>query len=222
MHLLRILSASLCFASALAFTQDAAAQEVLDPDFTPRGFQIELTPSASFCLPSLLTDCKQEGIGSTKPFLGGEVFLGYRALRSLAVGVVYTGAVLRPDWDLPFIRYDRYAHLHGVFGSVRGILPYRRWDFGAQIGLGWSYLNFGLDAPDSRLFSQGFAVLVSPTIDVFLTPFFYLGLKADFIINAHRRVCLESLGEQTCEDREDTHQIPIHQALFGLHLGFVI
>jgi hypothetical protein len=68
-------------------------------------------------------------------------------------------------------------------------------------------------------YSQGFAFMIGPSVDFWVARRIFLGAKVDFILNAHRTVCEQDNGSTACVQTERRHLAPVHQALFGFHLG---
>jgi hypothetical protein len=206
-------------------------------EITPRGAQIELLPAAAICLPSLVFKCKLAGIGQTGPFVGGGFTLGFRAERHAMFGVSYNGAALRPDYNLPDRRYETYGHMHHVVGMFKVMLPIRRWEISTDVGAGWSYLLFPVEG-GGKVFSHGFVAKIGPAVDVYINNHFFMGLKADFLINVHGKTCREGLtpiqldpevppvDPNVCIKRNapeaKSEQLPVHLVLPGIHFGFVI
>src|SRR5690606_32725722 len=107
---------------------------------------------------------------------------------------------------------------HSIYALVRPILPVWRFDFGLGLGPGFSRQTFRVNA-DRKDYSQGFSWVIAPTIDIFLTRRFLLGMKVDFLLNAHRDVCRKRGSNTNCSRSEDFDLGPVHQVLFGVHLG---
>ncbi len=196
--------------------QKAERTRMLD-DARGRGFHIELMPAASICLPTRIVKCSGT-TGKTQPFIGGSFTVGYRPIRELLVGLSYDGAAVGLKYSRPERPYDNYGHVHAVFGVFRVMLPAGRVDFGAEAGIGWSYISLPFTGGD-KMFSHGLAMKFAPMIDVWLTSHVFLGVKADFVLNVHAKTCIK---DGACIDRLDgqDEQAPFHVVLPGIHLGF--
>jgi len=183
-----------------------------------RGGQVEGLVGMSACLPGRAGCEHPEGssftVGSTRPSFGGGAQIGWRAASWLMVSGAYRFAMFDPDFNLPY----NVAYQHSGFFLVRPILPLWRLDVGLDLGPGGSRQTFRMPDGDTD-FSQGFAFLVGPTADIFVTRRFFLGAKVDIILNGHRTSCQQRGVRTTCTKMPDTQLVPVHQVLFGLHLG---
>lgn len=216
---------------------DEEAETKGPTEIAPRGAQIELLPAAAICLPTLVFKCKLSGIGNTGPFVGGGLTIGYRAERHAMFGISYNGGALRPKYDLPDRTYATYGHMHHVVGMFKVMLPLGRWEISADMGAGWSYLLFPVNG-GGKVFSHGFTAKLGPAFDVYINNHFFIGLRADFLINVHAKTCREGLtpvatepglpptDPNKCVKRNSpeakSEQVPVHLVMPGLHLGFVI
>jgi hypothetical protein len=206
-------------------------------EITPRGAQLELLPAAAICLPTLVFKCKLAGIGSTGPFVGGAFTLGYRAERHAMFGVSYNGVALRPSFNLPDRNYETFGHMHHVVGMFKVMLPIHRWEISTDMGAGWSYLLLPVQG-GGRVYSHGFVAKIGPAVDIYVNNHFFIGLRADFLLNVHGKTCREGLtpiqldpevpplDPNVCIKRNapeaKSEQIPVHLVMPGIHLGFVI
>jgi len=43
--------------------------------------------------------------------------------------------------------------------------------------------------------------------------------KLDLLLNAHTKTCRQRGNQTTCEQTADSDLAPVHQMLFGLHVG---
>jgi hypothetical protein len=183
-----------------------------------RGGQIEGLVGLSACMPGRASCERGEGatitVGDTRPSFGAGVNAGWRATRWLMLGGAYRFGMLDPDYDLPY----NVAYQHSGYFVVRPILPVWRLDFGLDLGPGGSRQTFRLQNGDMD-FSQGFSFLVGPTVDLFITRRVFLGAKVDLLINGHRTTCRERGDRTTCTRSADEQLAPVHQVLFGLHIG---
>jgi hypothetical protein len=207
-------------AAVTAFWGDSAGAA---PRFEPqhRGAVIEVIPQVSICVPTAIVSCNSDG--STRPFVGGTFNLGFRATRLIHIGLSYSGASLRPDYERELRpAYAEYGQLHGGWAVFRPNFDRGILELGMDIGAGYSWLNFPYaDAPGVT--SQGFSLKLAPIIAFFVHPHVYLGIRGDMILNFHGQVCVDTgVGGERCEERSESEQLPIHQFLGGLALGFVI
>ena len=210
-----------------------AAPAAARPD--RRGAQAEVLFGGTGCVSSR-AKCQAEGdlAGKTGPLVGFGATAGFRPLRVLMVGAAYNLGFFAPEYRLGGADVYRRAYQHGVYGIVRAILPLWRFDFGLEIGPGWSRQVFTADGGElrrdiaelglvrvDREYSQGFALKAAPVIDFFLTKRFFLGAKIDLLFNFHREVCYEIDGrsQRACYRAEEANQASVHQVIGGLHLG---
>jgi hypothetical protein len=214
----------------------AAPGPVVDPDeesYEPEdydddeperhGLQIEGMIGGAGCIPGRAPCRYQEDTfsGYTQPSLGLGVTLGWRARSWLMVGALYRLGMFAPNYDGPASNY-RYAAQHTAAVLIRPILPVWRLDLGLNVAPGYARQVFRYDRSDDRDYTQGFSMMVGPTIDVWLGDRFFLGAEVDFIFNTQRRVCLQRGNAELCANDPERPLAPTHQSLFGLHLGGTI
>lgn len=188
-----------------------------------RGIQIEGMIGGAGCIPGR-APCRYQGelfSGYTQPSLGVGGTLGWRARKWFLIGAMYRLGMFTPNYDGENSNY-RYAAQHTVALVLRPILPIWRFDLGLNVAPGYSRQVFRYDRSKDRDWTQGFSMMVGPTIDVFITDRFFLGAEVDFIFNTQRRVCIERGDTQQCANDPARPLAPTHQALFGLHLGGTI
>lgn len=188
-----------------------------------RGLQIEGMIGGAGCIPGR-APCRYQGelfSGYTQPSLGVGGTLGWRARRWFLIGAMYRLGMFTPNYDGVDSNY-RYAAQHTAALVLRPILPIWRFDLGLNVAPGYSRQVFRYDRSKDRDWTQGFSMMVGPTIDVFITDRFFLGAEVDFIFNTQRRVCIERGDTQQCANDPARPLAPTHQALFGLHLGGTI
>lgn len=199
-----------------------------------RGAQAEVLFGGTGCM-STGSKCAATGDveGKTGPLVGFGGTLGFRPLRVLMVGAAYNLGFFNPEYRQGGADIYRRAYQHSVFGVVRAILPIWRFDFGLEIGPGWSRQVFATNGALSRdlgdlglvrvdrEYSQGFALKTAPSVDFYLTKRFFLGAKVDFIFNFHGQVCYDVDGgaKRTCFRAKESNQAAVHQVIAGLHLG---
>ncbi|MEZ4451744.1 MAG: hypothetical protein R3B09_19925 [Nannocystaceae bacterium] len=204
---------------ALLFPATAEAR----PD--RRGFQSDFTLGVAGCMP-YRAQCTSSDViaGRTGPSLGLGVTLGLRPIKPLLVGASYNFGMFNPKYAVADADYYKVAYQNSFFAVVRPILPIWRFDFGLELGAGWSKQVFRTEPGQAvlRQGSQGFALKVAPVIDFFVTKHFFLGAKADFIFNFHGDVCTETDdGKTVCQKSDSTNQASVHQVIAGFHLGTV-
>lgn len=193
----------------------------LDGDGPKReGAQVEALVGGSNCLPGRAA-CKAGNDtlnGATRGAVGGGVAVGWRARRWMFVGAAYRGGMLRPDYEIVGGgSYERAAQ-HSILPVVRPILPVWRFDLGLNLAPGYSRQTFHREGRD-RDYTHGLAFGVGPVVDLYVTKRFFLGFQADFIFNAHRNVCEVRASATPCVQHAERHPNPVHQAIYGLHLG---
>jgi hypothetical protein len=226
-HRNRSVALALAFgAAAVATAVPVSRAQAAEPDAAHdrgperNGAQLEGMIGGAGCIPGR-APCRYETdpfTGRTRPSLGTGVTLGWRAARWLMLGGYYRLGMFRPIYDGPDPSY-RYAAQHTVGVVLRPILPIWRFDLGLDIAPGYSRQVFRYDGSRDRDWSQGFAMMVGPTIDVFITDRFFLGAEVDFIFNTQRRVCQQRGDTELCANNVSRQVAPTHQSLFGLHLG---
>lgn len=213
--------AASALAAALVLTAATAARAA---DVKRRGGQAEVLMGGSMCIPSHAA-CRAatDVVGSTGPSMGLGFTLGFRPLRTLMIGAAYNVGFFNPNYLTSDTSADafRLAYQNSVFAVIRGILPLWRFDFGLEIGPGFSrqaFLSKGA-LPYDKQFSQGFALKTAPVIDLYVTRQFFIGAKIDFLWNFHRQVCADAGGTRVCQTRGNNDQASVHQMIVGVHLG---
>jgi hypothetical protein len=209
------LLASAAIAAVLATAPEAHADE------NRRGLQLEGMIGGSGCLPGR-TPCRQDQAvlsGGTKPSFGVGAALGARPFRWLLIGGMYRWGMFNPDYRTDTDAYT-WGGQHTIAALIRPIIPIWRFDLGLNIAPGFGRQVYRRETGRDRDYSQGFAFLTGPTVDVFLTDRFFLGAEVDFIFNTQKKVCEVRDGDKTCFQVGDRPTLaPTHQVLFGLHLG---
>jgi len=203
-------------ASALAWQGTASAVEP-----NRRGGQIEGMIGGAACIPGR-APCHQSDLlfdGTTLPSFGTGVALAARPVRWFMLGGIYRFGMFHPRYDVSDGPDYRWAGQHTVGFLMRPILPIWRFDLGFNIAPGYSRQIFKLDAGRDRDISQGFAMLIGPTFDVFLTERFFIGGGVDFIFNTQKKVCQSRGGTTECGVKLERRVAPTHQVLFGFRLG---
>lgn len=192
-------------------------------DENRRGLQIEGMIGGSACLPGR-APCRHDGDtfdGFTKPSFGTGVSIGFRPVKWFMIGGLYRWGMFNPDYDGMDVDYS-WGGQHTAALMLRPIIPIWRFDLGVNIAPGYARQVFRRN-DGGRDYSQGFAMLVGPVLDVYLTDRFFLGAEVDFIFNTQEKVCERRGDDTTCfkvADDDDIKLTPTHQALFGLHFGW--
>jgi hypothetical protein len=217
---LRRAAVSLGGLAAGALTALAAPPAQAHPDVAREGAQIEGLIGGSNCIPGR-AQCRADNPtlnGATRGAVGGGVAIGWRARRWFLLGAMYRGGMFRPDYEIggtpDYVRGEQ----HSVYGFVRPILPIWRIDLGVNLAPGYSRQIFRLSGGDQD-YTQGFSFMVGPVVDIFVTRHFFLGFEADFLFNAHRKVCQQRGNDLDCVVSDERHLNPVHQAIYGFHLG---
>lgn len=223
----RTLSLGLTAAAVLAtagFSADAHARR---PNLTRKGGQFGVMLGGSACIPGK-AECARDqatGVGGvtvdgkTRPSVGLGAELGYRFNPYVFAGAAYNLGFFDTSYEVTGASNYRRGMQNSVFGVVRPTLPLWRFDFGLGLGPGFSRQTF-VRTDGTKDYSQGFAFLLSPTIDVFVSRRVFVGAKLDLILNAHGRTCREDATSVVCDKQQrDTDIAPVHQMVFGLHVG---
>lgn len=208
--------------AALLVTAGLSTQaEARRPNIKRKGGQFGVLVGGSACVPGK-AECTRDTVtvdGRTRPSvgLGGE--LGYRFNRNVFAGAAYNLGFFDTDYSIAGTSTYRRGLQHSVFGVVRPTLPLWRFDLGLGVGLGFSRQVFKLEDSDDKDYSQGFAMKFAPTIDLYVSRRIFVGAKMDLIVNAHNRTCRQRGANTNCTDVMDTDIAPVHQMVFGLHVG---
>lgn len=211
-------------ALAVAGIVGAPAVASAKPRVTRKGGQWGVMLGGSACIPGTKTKCSRDDLtdvgvaGKTRPSFGMGVELGYRLNKWVFLGAAYNLGFLSPDYEIVDEPEYDLALQNSVYAVIRPSVPVWRFDFGADIAPGFSRLAFRRKGGDKD-YSQGFSFKVGPVIDIFITKRIFLGAKLSFLFNAHGKTCEQRGNQTTCVDHEDKHLTPIHQMLFGLHVG---
>jgi hypothetical protein len=208
-------------AAGVTLGTDAQAR----PNIKRQGGQWGIMLGGSACIPGK-ADCSRDGVseggitidGSTQPSFGLGAELGYRFNRFVFLGAAYNLGFFNTDYEVIGGSGYRRAYQNSVYAEVRPILPVWRFDFGLGLAPGWSRQTFVLQ-DDDKDYSQGFSWKFAPTIDVWVSRRIFIGAKADIILNAHGRTCRQRGSTTTCQDTTDRDVAPVHQTIFGLHIG---
>lgn len=209
-------------AAALLATAGISTDAEARPDIRRRGGQFGVMLGGSACIPGK-AECSRESVtvdGATRPSFGLGAELGYRFNRYVFAGAAYNLGFFVTDYTTTETTTAyRRGYQNSVFGVVRPTLPVWRFDFGLGVGAGFSRQTFKFDNSDDKDYSQGFAFLLSPTIDVYVSRRIFVGAKMDLILNGHGRTCRQRGPNTMCTDTGNDDLAPVHQMLFGLHVG---
>jgi hypothetical protein len=216
----RLLTSAAVLCAAWAYSPDASAK----PNITRKGGQWGVILGGSACIPGK-AECKRDNAGDvtidgkTRPSFGTGAELGYRINKYVFVGAAYNLGFFDTDYEVGGAAGYKRGFQNSVFGVVRPTLPVWRFDFGLGLGPGFSRQTFVLESGGDRDYSQGFAFKLAPTIDIFVARRIFIGAKMDLILNGHRRTCRQRGNTTACEDTTDNDLAPVHQMIFGLHVG---
>lgn len=219
---LRVVLPGLALAAGLSASGSAEAK----PNVIRKGGQWGVTLGGSACIPGK-AKCNRDSVmdggvtidGKTRPSFGLGAELGYRFNPYVFLGAHYNFGLFDTNYEISDTSSYKRAYQNSIYGVVRPILPVWRFDFGLGMGPGFSRQAFVFDNGDKD-YSQGFSWVFSPTIDIFVSKRIFLGVKADILLNAHAKTCHQVGSETTCiKERRDRDLAPVHQAIFGLHIG---
>jgi hypothetical protein len=224
---------SLAFGAALvgsfAYCADAEARRRggVRQQEARRGGQWGVLMGGAACIPGR-AQCSRDSVmdggvtidGRTRPSFGMGAELGYRFNRFVFLGASYNLGFFDTAYEVAGASDYRRGYQNSVYALVRPILPVWRFDFGLGLGPGFSRQTFVLEGDTKdRDYSQGFSFKIEPTINVFITRRVFLGAKLDLLLNAHGRTCRQRGNMTTCNDTESRDLAPVHQMIFGLHVG---
>ena len=219
----RVGLASAALLAAYAYAGNADAR----PNIKRKGGQWGVMLGGSACVPGK-AKCTRDSVsdggvtidGRTRPSFGLGAELGYRFNRFVFVGASYNLGFFDTSYEVAGLGGDSYRRgfQNSIYGIVRPTLPVWRFDFGLGLGPGFSRQTFVRDNGEKD-YSQGFSWKFGPTIDIFVSRRIFLGAKLDLLLNGHTRSCREVGNTTTCEKTSDTDLAPVHQMVFGLHVG---
>jgi hypothetical protein len=207
---------------ALAVPLALAAPASAKPNVKRKGGQWGVLLGGSVCLPGKAS-CSRDTVeiaGESRPSLGLGAELGYRTGKYLFFGAAYNLGFLVPSYEIEDQADYKIAYQNSVYGVVRPILPVWRLDIGLDLAPGFSRIAFKREGGDKdKDYSQGFSFKLGPVVDIFITKRIFLGLKADFLLNAYRKTCVKEGDTTTCHETGEDDVTPVHQMIFGLHVG---
>lgn len=212
-------------AAALVATAGLATEAEARPNITRKGGQWGVMLGGSACIPSK-AKCARDNVsdggvtvdGRTRPSFGMGAELGYRFNKWVFAGAAYNLGFFDTSYEVTGLSPYKRGYQNSVFGVVRPTLPVWRFDFGLGLGPGFSRQTFVTENGDKD-YSQGFAFKIAPTIDIFVSRRIFIGAKLDLLLNAHTKTCRQRGNQTTCEQTADSDLAPVHQMLFGLHVG---
>ncbi|MCA9712464.1 MAG: hypothetical protein KDK70_41935, partial [Myxococcales bacterium] len=185
-------------AATLLITAGLSSQAQARPNITRKGGQWGVMLGGSACIPGK-AECTRDAVtdggitvdGRTRPSVGLGAELGYRFNRYVFAGAAYNLGFFDTEYEVAGATASGYrrGYQNSIFGVVRPTLPAWRFDFGLGLGAGFSRQTFKWDNSDDKDYSQGFAFLLSPTIDIYVARRVFVGAKMDLILNGHGRSC---------------------------------
>jgi hypothetical protein len=186
-----------------------------------RGGQIEGMIGAAGCIPGRAPCRHDEAVfsGGARPSFATGAALAWRPVKFFMLGAIYRWGMFNPAFDGDDGTDYRWAGQHTIGFLMRPILPIGRVDIGLNFAPAFGRQVFKIGRGNDRDMSQGFALLVGPNVDVFLTDHFFIGGGVDFIFNTQKRVCSTRGDETDCTTRPIRDVAPTHQVLFGFRLG---
>lgn len=221
MSVARVVVPGLVLAAGLFASTSAEAK----PDIDRQGGQWGVTLGGSACIPGRAKctrdDVSEGGItvdGKTRPSFGMGAELGYRFNKWIFAGAQYNLGFFDTSYEVGGAMGYKRGYQNSIYGIVKPILPVWRFDFGLGMGPGFSRQAFQRDGGDKD-YSQGFSWVFAPSIDIFVSKRIFLGVKADILLNAHTKTCHQVGSNTTCAKGDDRDLAPVHQAIFGLHIG---
>lgn len=202
--------------TALGWASEAQAA----PDIQRRGGQIEGIIGGTGCIPGRAS-CKHDELvldGGTRPSFGVGASLGFRPIRFFMIGALYRYGMFDPDYRVDSGPDYKSAGQHTVALMLRPIIPIWRFDLGFNVAPGFGRQVFRYSNGD-RDISQGFSMLIGPTLDIFVTRNLFLGAEIDFIFNTQKKVCQVRDSGSDCTTNPIREVAPTHQSIYGFHIG---
>jgi hypothetical protein len=186
-----------------------------------RGGQVEGMIGGSGCIPGRAPCRHDEAVfrGGTQPSFGTGAALAWRPVKFFMLGGIYRFGMFNPVFETDDGESYPWAAQHTIGFLMRPILPLGRVDLGFNFAPSFGRQVFKLSRGNDRDMSQGFAMLLGPNLDIFVTDHFFLGAGVDFIFNTQKKVCSTRSGVTDCTTRPFRDIAPTHQVLFGLRLG---
>lgn len=208
--------------AALLATAGLSTDAEARPNIKRRGGQWGVMLGGSACIPGK-AECTRETVtidGRTRPSLGTGAELGYRFNRYVFAGAAYNLGFFDTEYSIAdSVGTYRRGYQNSVFGVVRPTLPVWRFDFGLGVGVGFSRQTFKWDTGSDKDYSQGLAFKLAPSVDIYVSRRVFVGAKMDLLLNAHSRTCHQRGANTNCTDVASDDIAPVHQMIFGLHVG---
>ncbi|MEM7156425.1 MAG: hypothetical protein AAF799_26475 [Myxococcota bacterium] len=208
--------------AALVATAGLSTDAEARPNIKRRGGQWGVMLGGSACIPGK-AECTRETVtidGRTRPSLGTGAELGYRFNRYVFAGAAYNLGFFDTEYSIADnVGTYRRGYQNSVFGVVRPTLPVWRFDFGLGVGVGFSRQTFKWDNGSDKDYSQGLAFKLAPSVDIYVSRRVFVGAKMDLLLNAHSRTCHQRGANTNCTDVATDDIAPVHQMIFGLHVG---
>jgi len=212
-------------AAAAAVFAGVSMEAEARPNIKRKGGQFGLIVGGAACVPGK-AKCARESVsdggitvdGNTRPSVGLGAELGYRFNRYVFAGAAYNLGFFDTSYEVTGASNYKRGLQNSVFAVVRPTLPAWRFDFGLGLGPGFSRQTF-ISEDGDKDYSQGFAFKLAPTVDIFITRRIFLGAKLDLLLNGHANTCRQRGNTTTCQAAAETDLAPVHQMIFGLHVG---
>lgn len=216
------LSAAIVLGGLTLAASDAQAGR---PNIKRKGGQWGIMLGGSTCIPGK-AKCARDNLedggitidGKTRPSFGLGAELGYRLNKWAFVGASYNLGFFDTSYEVNNTDYYKRGYQNSIYGVFRPIVAAWRFDFGLGMGPGFSRQVF-VTEDGNKDYSQGFSWKFAPTIDLFVSRRVFVGAKMDFLLNAHNKTCRQEGGTSVCNATQDRDIAPVHQMLFGIHLG---
>ena len=206
-------SCALFGASSKSYADDVAPEA---EEFGHRkGGQFDVMLGMSACIPGKGA-CSPGEANTGGPLFGFGANFGYRIHRHFFLGTGYSLGFFGPGGGSA--TYNR-GFQNSVLAVIRGYLPAGRFDFGFEASPGWSRVSFKSDRTNLTTYSEGFALRPGVSADYWIGHHIFLGIRADTIINIHRKVC-DVMGDRaTCDLGEKAKNAAVNSFIGGLHVG---
>lgn len=225
MNVAKVSSFAVASAAALTVFASAPTEAQARPNITRKGGQWGVTMGGAACIPGK-AKCARDSVsdggvtidGRTRPSFGTGAELGYRLNKWIFLGAAYNLGFFDTDYEVSGFSDYKRGYQNSVYGVVRPSIPAWRFDFGLGLGPGFSRQTFVTENGDKD-YSQGFSFKLAPTIDIWVARRVFIGAKVDLLLNGHGKTCRERGNTTTCEKTADSDLAPVHQMVFGLHVG---
>jgi len=221
----RVAKFALPAAAAATVFAGVASDAEARPNIKRRGGQWGVTFGGAACIPGK-AECARDNVseggvtvdGRTRPSFGTGAELGYRFNKWIFAGAAYNLGFFDTSYEVSGFSSYKRGFQNSVYAVVRPTLPAWRFDFGLGLGPGFSRQTFVYDNGD-RDYSQGFSFKLAPTVDIFVSRRVFIGAKLDLLLNGHGKTCRQRGNNTTCDGTAERDLAPVHQMVFGLHVG---